>query len=198
MLGLRKGKIVAFMGTDGCGKSTIINEVQKKVPEKFNGTYYFHLAPKIIYKAKPNHDVTQPHSKELRSSFFSYVKLIIYLLEYWLGYLFIIRKLLREKKLVLFDRYYHDLLIDPRRYRFGGSLMIGKFIGKIIPKPNIWILLDAPVNILQKRKQEISIEKMEKQRIDYISFINKVDGHIINSNQNLEKVVSEVLKLIEK
>ena len=94
---------------------------------------------------------------------------------------------------MVYDRYYHDILVDPLRYRYGGPMWVARWVGKIIPKPNIWILLDAPPKILQERKQEVSFEETARQRNEYLDLITRLEnGIVIDASQVIEDVVADV------
>jgi thymidylate kinase len=99
--------------------------------------------------------------------------------------------------LVLFDRYYHDILVDPKRYRYGGPSWLAHLIGEFIPKPDIWVLLDAPPEILLERKQEITLAEAARQREEYLKLINNLDnGFVIDATQGLDNVVADVNSII--
>ncbi len=57
---------------------------------------------------------------------------------------------------MLNDRHFLDILVDQRRYRYGGPLWLLRLIRRLIPKPDLVNLLDAPPKVLQARKQELS------------------------------------------
>ena len=62
-----------------------------------------------------------------------------------------------------------------------------------MPQPDLWVLLDAPVEVLQTRKQEVSWEESERQRQAYKDFVTAQRVHIITESvQSLDRVVIEV------
>jgi thymidylate kinase len=114
-----------------------------------------------------------------------------------LGYIFVVRPKLIRSTLVVFDRYYHDLLVDPRRYRYGGPMWLARLIGKLIPQPDLWILLDAPAEVLHSRKKEVSYEETVRQRKEYLKLMSVVkNGVVIHAEQPLEAVVADVNKAV--
>ena len=57
--------------------------------------------------------MTDPHRLSRRPLSLSVLALLVLLLDFLLGYWFVIRPLLAGWGLVVFDRYYDDLLVDP-------------------------------------------------------------------------------------
>lgn len=99
--------------------------------------------------------------------------------------------------LVIWDRYYYDVLVDPRRYRYGASMVFARFVSRLIPKLDLVILLDASADVLQQRKQEVPYEETARQRDAYLKIVQAMDnGVVIDSSQPLNKVVSDVTEVI--
>ena len=67
------------------------------------------------------------------------------------GRFFIINQTL---KVYIFDRYAHDVLIDPIRYRFNLSKKLTKFILGFFPEPDLWIYLKPSIKTIKSRKIE--------------------------------------------
>ncbi|MGD0830835.1 MAG: hypothetical protein ABR907_07830 [Terracidiphilus sp.] len=124
----------------------------------------------------------------------SIVKILLWLVEEWQANLF------QDDRaaLLICDRYYHDLLIDPKRYRYGGPVWVAKLVGKLMPRPSMWILLDAPAAVLQRRKQEVPFNETARQRLAYLTFIEKQQRYaVVNAAQPLEKVIADAENAIK-
>jgi len=85
----------------------------------------------------------------------SLAKAIYWVLDYTVGYYLKVRPAITRSTLMIFDRYLVDALVDPRRYRFGGPQWALRLAWSLIPKPHLVILLDAPVEVVRARKQEV-------------------------------------------
>lgn len=194
------GVIISVLGCDGSGKSTVIDQLMNHSPdfEAFRGTEYYHLfATKMESFGKT--PVSNPHDQIPRSWMLSNLKLMYFLFKYIFGYWLIAYPQKVRSKLVIFDRYYYDILVDPRRYRHNGSLLLTQFIGRIIPKPDLFFVIDAPAEILQQRKQEVSFEESERQRQAYLDLKNKLDHlSIIDNIQHPEIASFEVKKVLNR
>lgn len=195
------GLCVVFLGPDGSGKSSVIDEVLPVIEPLYRKKKYIHLRPKLGYNdSRSSGQVTNPHAQEPRSIAVSLLKIIYFFFDYTFGYFLKIRPMLVRSTCVVFDRYYYDLLVDPRRYRYGAPMSFASLVGKLIPKPDLIILLDAPADVLQKRKQEVPYQESSRQRDEYLKLVQIMDnGVVIDASQPLDKVASDVVEtIIEK
>jgi thymidylate kinase len=188
------GLVVAFMGPDGCGKTTIINGVKTHLTEAFRQNKQFHLFPK---EGKEGITVIDPHAEKPRGFMGSILKLLYFLFIYIKGYYLKIYPLKIKSTLVIFDRYFHDQIADPRRYRHGTSTVWIKLAGILIPKPDLWLLLAAPADVIQTRKSEVSPEETVRQLKSYKALFGTLkNAHVINANQSPEKVIYDAEQVI--
>ncbi len=161
------GLFLAVLAPDGAGKSTLIQHLRENLAGAFRRTEVFHLRPGVMGPKGTNGPVTDPHGKPLRSWWLSLLKIPYYLVDYGLGYLFKVRPRLVRSTLVLFDRYYDDLLVDPLRYRYGGPMGLARLARIFIPRPDLVLILDVGEEPLLARKQELSPEEVKRQREAY-------------------------------
>jgi len=62
-----------------------------------------------------------------------------------------------------------------------------------MPQPMLWILLNAPAEVLQARKQEVAPEETARQCKAYLEFIHKQRKHVVvDASQPLDKVIADV------
>ena len=123
------------------------------------------------------------------------VLLVIWRLSFWGD----IGKQRKQGKLVLFDRFYADLLNDPIRYRYGGSRVFASIVFKWMPKPDLIILLDAEAEVLYARKPEVEMGELKKIVSRYRDYIdNEKRGKLINSDQEVKKVIADAVVAIEQ
>jgi thymidylate kinase len=191
--------MVAFIGPDGSGKSSIIQSIIHDLAPAFQKTYVYHLRPQIFLRnEKISTPVTNPHGKLPRKHLGSFLKVLYYFFDYSIGYIFKIWPLVTRSNLILFDLYNHDILVDPKRFRYGSSTWLTQFFGRIVPKPNLWILLDSPPDILRTRKKETSHEETNRQRKAYIELSKRFNNCIVvdAAFALLNIAVAEVTKAI--
>ena len=187
---------VCFLGPDGSGKSTVISEVIARLEGTTKEIACYHLKPNFTKQKGIPIPVIDPHAKPPRSMILSAGKIVYWLLLYWYNMIFHGYKNLTLR---IWDRYYYDLLIDPKRYRYGAPIWFAKFIGKLMPKPDLFILLDAPPEVLQSRKREVSTEETSKQRTAYLQYIQKQKtAAIVDASQPLPQVFLDTNEVLLK
>jgi thymidylate kinase len=190
---LPTGVHVVLLGADGSGKSTTLRAVGDALAPVFRRVISRHLAPGLFHAAPAHPSVTAPHSRPPRSLVGSLAKAAYWGVDYTLGYYLKIRPALARSTLVLFDRYLIDALVDPRRYRYGGPRWVLHLVWSLIPKPDLVILLDAPPEALQTRKQEVSLAESTRQGQAYRQVMAMLpEGHIVDAAQPLGRVVAAV------
>lgn len=187
-----KSIMLAFLGPDGCGKSTIIERVRFYLPQ-FKDVSTFHLSPSKGVNVK----VTHPHSKIPYGFFLSYIKLGYLWLVYLKGYLlYIFPK--QSHHLFLFDRYYDDILVDPVRFRYGGSRYVARMIRKIIPEPDLYFVFTGNAEVFYERKQELDPQEIRRQLNIYKSMIDGKKYIEINGEENPEDIIAQVKSKINE
>jgi len=188
---------IVLLGPDGAGKTSVIHGLIENLNLKGRAVVMRHLKPRLVM-SRPADSltvVTDPHGKPPRSALVSVAKILVWLIEEWYASIFQDRK----DELLICDRYYHDLLIDPKRYRYGGPEWVARHVGKLMPQPDLWVLLDAPAEALQARKQEVPLEETLRQRNAYLSFTHgQRNSAIVDAAQTLDKVIADVEYVVTK
>ncbi len=191
------GFFVTVMGPDGAGKSTLIQHLIQAVSPAFRRYRVFHWRPMLLLRRRIRRDTTRPHSLPPHSSWRSIAMLFAYLLDYWLGYCLLIRPLLARSGLVLFDRYFDDLLIDAKRYRYGKPLWAARALRSLMPKPDLVLVLDAPDEVVLSRKQEVAPEEVQRQRRLYSQYQKEIsNGRLIDAAAPVAQVTGESARAI--
>jgi thymidylate kinase len=165
------GLMLAVMGPDGSGKSTLIERLKKKAgPLFWWKAALFHFRPDVLGTTEDRGPVLEPHLEPPRDFLSSALKLGYYAADFCAGYVKTIRPGLIRSRLMIFDRYYHDLLVDQRRYRYSAPLFLVRLVSHLIPHPDMFLILDASEATIHQRKQELSLEELRRQRIAYRQF----------------------------
>lgn len=192
------GGWIAFIGPDGCGKSSVIEAIVNEFSPLFQQIRRFHMRPSVLRgKTVQGAVVTDPHGKPARGSFASMAKIAYLAADYLLGYLVRVWPTTIRTKLVVFDRYFYDILVDPKRARYGGPKWFLKWIAAMLPQPELVILLNAPAEVLWSRKQEVAFEEVVRQQKAYLSLSESLKSVIvIDASQPLADVVRDTSNAI--
>lgn len=188
--------MVAVMGVDGSGKSTLVERIESKlIPYGIKGVL---VLSRINTSSQPS-DVILNHDKPPRPLIISIAKIAVKVIEwYWQYYKF--SNLRPKGYLIILDRFYFlDVLVDPLKYRYSGPLWIVNTVAKKVPKPNLYILLDAPEHVVLSRKQEVQVEEISRQRNAFLNLFRTLpNGYIIDASNSIDKVVEDVVEIISK
>ncbi len=189
---------VAVMGQDGSGKTSVLHALTLIfAPPVTAGVKVIHLRMDLVFKLKLTKGI--PHyAKPLHSPFLSVLKLGALMLDWMLGYWGIVARQRAQGYLVIFDRHYLlDIQVDPRRYRYAGPSWLTRMVERLLPGPSVIILLDAPAEALQQRKQEIPVEESDRQRRAYLQLLRgQPNSYIVDCSRPLELVVADVKQII--
>ena len=186
---------IAILGPDGAGKSTIIKHIQPN----FQIVEYFHLKPIRPSVSQENlRTVEDPHKEPPYSFSKSTIKLFYLMFQYNLGWLKNIKSHKKPDSLIVFDRYFDDLLVDSRRYRYGGSIKMANVIRKLIPRPDVYFILTADPEIIYSRKQEVSFEELQRQISSYRALADGKRYFNIDVNRTPEQITEEILLILKR
>ena len=192
------GLSVVVLGPDGAGKSSVTDAVGgPDLLPVFDRSVCWGFVPPLHRLIGRNHGPSsEPHALPPRSRAGSLVKA-----GYWLAFSILShpRTYLMKARggLVLYDRHFVDILVDATRYRYRGPLWILRAIWSLIPKPDLVVLLDAPAETIQKRKQELTVEETARQLHAYRALVGRLpNGVILDANRPFSEVVDALNRLL--
>lgn len=174
----RPGYVIAVLGTDGSGKSTIINAITPWLDECFHhGVVYNHLRPNAIpdlgvvlgKKEAPKKGETpkvndNPHGLKPSGFVGSLIRWSYYMIDYTFGYLKKVwPKVHTKSNVFIFDRYYYDYYIDQHRLRTSLSHWVLRIGECFVPTPDLTLCLGGDPAKIYERKPETSLEEVTRQ-----------------------------------
>ena len=175
LFGKRPGYVIAVEGTDGSGKSFIINSITPVLNEAFhNGVVYNHLRPNAIpdlgvvlgKKKKEDEAVicTDPHGQKQSGLIGSLIRWAYYMIDYTFGYLKKVWPQIHTKsKVFIFDRYYYEYYLDQKRSRTNLPQWIIRFGELFLPNPDLILCLGGDPVKIYDRKPETSLDEVKRQ-----------------------------------
>lgn len=190
---------IAFLGCDGSGKSAVISRVTAYFHDMDTAVVHGHWRPVAFASEKTGEKqatAEDPHGQKVRNPVSSVLKLGWLWLNWWIGW----HRQLRvpgDGGIILYDRYHADLLVDPKRYRYGGPAWVAELASRWMPQPDLVLFLDAPPEVLLSRKQEVSEASLAKSRAAYLHLTKTHPRfRVIDASRSLDEVVTEVVTAI--
>mgnify|MGYP001434393002 CR=1 FL=1 len=187
--------IIAFLGVDGSGKSTVIEQFTRKVHSDWSEIKYIHFRPNLFLKSSSNGPVTNPHEGKSRGLFVSMIKSIYFIIEYNVAFIF---NYFNPGQLIIYDRYSYDIIADPQRTKFSLPSWLSRAMIWIIPSPNLIFYLHAPVDVLYERKKEINKSDLSAILDKYLILSKVHKFHEIDTNTPLEETIDKILLIYYK
>lgn len=179
----RTGVSIGFTGPDGSGKTTVIDMLLERIAPVFKTAHkYYHFRPTLFgnlgdvaqqagIKKEVDRDYSNPHRGGKTSRLSSLARLVYYSIDYIAGYFVKVKTAIRITRVVVFDRYYTDIICDSRRSRIYLNTKFLYWWGKLfIPSLNYNILLTASSDSILARKRELDKEGIDtiNSKIDYL------------------------------
>lgn len=179
----RTGVSIGFTGPDGSGKTTVIDMLLERIAPVFKTAHkYYHFRPTLFgnlgdvaqqagIKKEVDRDYSNPHRGGKTGRLSSLARLAYYSIDYIAGYFVKVKTAIRITRVVVFDRYYTDIICDSRRSRIYLNTKFLYWWGKLfIPSLNYNILLTASSDSILARKRELDKEGIDtiNSKIDYL------------------------------
>lgn len=174
------GTFLSVSGPDGSGKTTVIELVLAQLRQIYgaDAVEYYHFRPTVLPRIaevakaagameKVDMDYARPHRSAPSGLFGSLARLAWYGLDYFGGYFRMIRPALVDRKVVLYDRYYYDMICDPGRSRVRLPAAILRAVGRLLPLPAFAFFIRVAPEIAHARKQELTQEQIRTLNLRY-------------------------------
>ena len=204
-----KGIFFSLSGPDGCGKTALIDNLFLILKRIYgdNCVNYKHfrpnIFPRIAYLAKATNaiksvdvDYGNPHRSKPSNIIGSIFRLIYYSFDYIFGYFIVIRPLLSKREIVLFDRYYYDMVCDPARSKISIPFRILRYVSNFLPMPTYSFFIHVDAFEVYRRKQELSLISIKELNKKYIKLVNSEILLEIDNNNSIDKSTINIIDTI--
>jgi thymidylate kinase len=198
--------LITFSGLDGSGKSTLVDYLKESLEKENRKVAVSHMNYDIgLYstlrllkkKISGNGNRTQSHAPReeahagkfrSRSARLRYqlvwnkgLRFLIYPLDVviFVFYRFYVEKVNRQ--VLIMDRYFYDTLVDVTGARRTLRL---RFLSWLTPTPNLPVYLDVTAERAFERKNEYSVDYLNRRRMSYQKLIANLPGVLVLSTSH--------------
>jgi thymidylate kinase len=207
-------KTFAVIAPDGTGKTTFLDTLIEQLnyyyvnDENDHRFHVYHFRPEILpnlgqvgEKAgvmKQDTDFTNPHRSKPANPISSLMRIAYYTLDYIIGWQKCVRNDVHYDRYSVFDRYSYDFIVDPLRTKLNLPKWLRSFFVALTPQPKIVFYLDADPQVIYERKQELTLEEIERQVGEYreLANSNPKKFKIINAEKKPEDMALDALAIL--
>jgi len=207
------GLWIGFLGTDGVGKSTMVQRFRNNSIRGFgkspNTRHWFLRIPgnRRLYgrvwlplqsRLYEPWNAGTPHSRPVFSVRRSWMLALLWYGHAWIDYLTNIRVQTLRSRIFVSDRIkLPDAMVDPIRYRYGGSRTLLSSLWKRAAKPDIIFVLDAEPDVIYSRKQELTRQETERQRKGYRDLTKELsNSYIVDTSKPVSEVERDIHRIL--
>jgi thymidylate kinase len=202
----RRGLMISFSGPDGCGKTTVLELLCGRLG--VNPPILFHFRPALLPNlgevgakagllAEVDRNFDQPHRAKPKGKLNSLIRLAYYSADYILGYVVKILPIRQRKHIVVFDRYFTDIIVDGERSSIFLNYKFLTFLRRFIPRCQYNFLFKVDPETILSRKRELTKHDIERiyTRLEYLAKRDRRYFYIDN-NGTPEQAVKQIIDIL--
>jgi hypothetical protein len=191
------GLVVAIVGPDGAGKSSVAEALPSTCGPLFRRSLRIHFRPGLLPRpgavvGKTTHDVSQPHARVPHGRALSLALLTYYWLDVLLGHFFRVAPARVRTTLVVVERGFLDIAVDPTRYRLRVSPGIVRAFARLLPTPDLTVVLEARADAIAARKVELPTDEIVRQSEQWRVLAPRSKSVWVDTSNTRSAVLAEV------
>jgi thymidylate kinase len=205
------GVFIVVLGSDGCGKTTVIYELMPLIEKLFTRmrrlAFNFNTVPHILGDLRKwihrrwrigHISLNEGDREGPRLTPFPIWRALAHLayhtVGFLLGYAFLFAAR-RQGELIIVERYFYDYFIQPLYARMPRWLL--NAILRLLPKPDAVIYLYGDPQLIHDRKTELPVNEIERQQAIFTDLLAQVpNGLVIDVSAPVSAVARQIAHLI--
>ena len=177
---LGRGCVVAVLGPDGAGKTTLALALAEAVPVPASYVYLGLWRPSTLPAALRRLPGVRTATTLSR-----------------LGHAVVsIRYLRLRGRLALVDRYVQDAALTDGVDGSAGGRLVALALRMLAPVPDVMLVLDAPAEQMWRRKGEHTVEILDRRRQDYLRLAGSGGAFVVDASRSAAEVCEQALELV--
>lgn len=211
-VGMDRGFVITFSGVDGSGKSTVIENFKRQIRTIHRReVVLLRHRPRVlpilsaikfggVKNAERKAGDTKPRQGTPYLGLSSILRFGYYFTDYLLGQVYVYFKYILKGKIVLYDRYYFDFIVDAKRSNIQFPQSISRRLYFLIHKPRYNFLLWANPQDVYRRKPEVEPDQIALLNDDYKKLFKDLgkqsdrgSQYRIIHNQQIQTTIKSIL-----
>ena len=188
------GAFLVVVGPDGVGKTTLARALLARVGDRGR---YFHFIPNPLHTLQHSPSDDAPpldKHRERGSRTVGLLRIGWILIRAWISYFLAIRPAVRSGSVVIGDRWLYGYVVQPLALKFYGPEWVARLMLRLMPRPDLVMVLDAPAEVIRERKAQLSVAEIEAERRQWA----RIPGRTLNldATRPTEELAEETLNHI--
>jgi thymidylate kinase len=194
-----RGRTITVAGPDGAGKTTFCDAFVATVLAGEHVRRVHHRFGLLPARDGGRADPTRPHAQAPYPWGVSHLKVVFLFAEYVLAWAVSVRRFVRRGNWLIIERGWWDLAVDPRRYRLRSHRRLVGWLGRLLPAPDLVVVLEAPVEVLAARKDEVAPAELARQvRAWHDVLPRRVKRLYLDVSRSPEELVARAAEALER
>lgn len=196
------GFYVLLVGPDGAGKSTLAGKLPGALEGLFRRNVHLHWRPGLLPRpgallGREISDATEPHALRPHGRAASLALAMYHWADFALGGWVRVQSSRVRSGLIIVERGWWDIAVDPRRYRLRVSPAVIRVLGTVLPKPDLVVVLEGKPEALHARKSELPVGELARQMQGWRSAVpNRVRTMRVDVSEGSDAVAASVRRSI--